>query len=122
MRKALRKALIALGVVAVVVSPAALILLPLFVQGAGAQDEAAQATDQRFAIVDDGQPVSWIGKVAEAIKAKSAVTLTADEVQALGQAYAALEQRQVSDIAFSETHVYVVSPAGTVVLSKKFQR
>ena len=64
----------------------------------------------------------WIAKVAEAIKAGAAVALTAEEVQALGQAYAALEQRQVADIAFSETHIYVVSPAGTVVLSKEFPR
>ena len=41
-----------------------------------------------------------------------------DEVQSLGKAYAALEQRQAADVALSETHVYVLSPAGTVVLVK----
>ena len=62
--------------------------------------------------------VTWVAKVAEAIKAETAVTLSAIEVQALGRSYAALEQRQAADIALSETHVYVLSPAGTVVLSK----
>ena len=62
--------------------------------------------------------MTWVAKVAEAIQAETAVTLTADEVQALGRAYAALEQRQAADVALSETHVYVLSPAGTVVLSK----
>ena len=74
-----------------------------------AQEEAVQATDPA---------VTWIEKVSEAIEAKTAVTLTPDEVQALGQAYAAIEQRQAADVALSETHVYVLSPAGTVVLVK----
>ena len=74
-----------------------------------AQEDAAQTPEPA---------VTWVAKVADAIQAETAVTLTADEVQALGRSYAALEQRQVADIALSETHVYVLSPAGTVVLSK----
>ena len=53
---------------------------------------------------------TWVEKVAEAMTAKTAVTLDADEVQSLGKAYAALEQRQAADVALSETHVYVLSP------------
>ena len=105
----MRKAIIAAMVAVAAVTPAAIMLLvPILAQGASVQDEAAQ--------IDPA--VTWVAKVAEAIQAESAVTLTAGEVQALGRAYAALEQRQAADVALSETHVYVVSPAGTVVLSK----
>ena len=84
------------------------------------QEVKLLAQEEVFPVEGAEPSVAWVAKVAEAIAAKTAVTLTADEVQALGRAYAALEQRQVADIAFSETHVYVVSPAGTVVLSKEF--
>ena len=64
------------------------------------------------------QSRTWVLKVAEAIRVKDGRDADAEEVQALGLAYAALEQRQAADVALSETHVYVLSPAGTVVLSK----
>ena len=106
MRKAIIAAMVAVGAV----TPAViLILVPILAQGASVQDEIAQTPDPA---------VTWVAKVAEAIQAETAVTLTADEVQALGRSYAALEQRQAADVALSETHVYVLSPAGTVVLSK----
>ena len=76
------------------------------------------AQEEVFPVEIEDPAVTWIEKVAEAIKAKTVVTLTPDEVQALGQAYSALEQRQAADVALSETHVYVLSPAGAVVLSK----
>ena len=83
-----------------------------------AQEETETPLAQEGAAQAPVPSISWVAKVADAITAETEVTLTADEVQALGRAYAALEQRQVADIAISETHVYVLSPAGTVVLSK----
>ena len=50
--------------------------------------------------------------------ASSEAILTADEAKALVRAYTSLEQRQVADIAVSDTHVYVLSPSGVVLLSK----
>lgn len=91
-----------------VAAVATMIMVPLLARGA-VQEDAVQTSDPA---------VTWIEKVAAAIQAEAAVTLTPDEVQALGKAYAALEQRQAADVALSETHVYVLSPAGTVVLSK----
>ena len=63
-------------------------------------------------------PAAWIVKLTTAIKNGSEATLTADEAKALVTAYAALEQRQVADLAVSETHVYVLGPSGVVLLSK----
>ena len=63
-------------------------------------------------------PATWIAKLATAIKDGSETTLTAEESKALVTAYTALEQRQVADLAVSETHVYVLGPSGIVLLSK----
>ena len=63
-------------------------------------------------------PATWIVKLTKAIQSGSEATLTSDEAKALVTAYAALEQRQVADLAVSETHVYVLGPSGVVLLSK----
>ena len=64
-------------------------------------------------------PATWITKLSTAIQDGSEAILTADEAQALVTAYAALEQRQVADLAVSETHVYILGPSGVVLLSKE---
>ena len=92
--------------IAIIAGISAVLLLGFVAMGVHAQDETAPA------------PATWITKIAEGIKSKTAVTLTADEVQVLGRAYATLEQRQAADVALSDTHIYVLSPAGTVVLAK----
>ena len=63
-------------------------------------------------------PATWIAKLATSIQDSSEAILTADEARALVRAYTSLEQRQVADIAVSDTHVYVLSPSGVVLLSK----
>ena len=76
------------------------------------------AQDQAPEPVTPATPASWIAKLATSIQDSSEAILTADEAKALVRAYTSLEQRQVADIAVSDTHVYVLSPSGVVLLSK----
>ena len=71
---------------------------------------------------DAPEPATWAEKLRTSIESGEAVVLTAEEAQALAEAYTGVEQRQVADVAVSGTRCYALSPTGTVLASAEVTR
>ena len=64
------------------------------------------------------EPPSWTVKLNDALTGKTDLTLTAEEAQALAEAYRAVLNARPGDIAISDRACYVIGLDGKVILSK----